>query len=69
MSCKRVKNVCFPSFLAFVGRLILVYLGLEGLGVFLVLVFGFSFVQVLFCLFWFCFCFVVGVVLFYCFCF
>ena len=33
----------FPSFLGFVGWLLLVYLGLEGLGVFVFLVFAFLF--------------------------
>ena len=33
--------VFFPSFLGFVGWLLLVYLGLEGLGVFVFLVFAF----------------------------
>ena len=61
-SCKNVKNACFSSLGAFVGWLILVYLGLEGLGVYVVLVLlffcsGFVFV------FWLCFCFVVGLLL------
>ena len=43
---KVLKMLVFPVFWAFVGWLILVYLGLEGLGVFVVLV-CFSFVQVL----------------------
>ena len=42
---KVLKMLVFPSFWAFVGWLILVYLGLEGLGVFVVLVFVFSFVH------------------------
>ena len=62
-SCKVLKMLVFPNFGVFVRWFILVYLGLEGLGVFVVLVFGFSVVPVLF-LFWFCFCFVVGVVRF-----
>ena len=64
--------VFFPNFWAFVGWLSLVHLGLEGLGVFVVLVcVFFCFVQVCFCLFWLCFCFccwiVVGAVLIFCF--
>ena len=60
-SSKSVKNACFsPMFGAFVGWLILAYLGLEGLGVFVFLVFVFlfcvAFVSALFALF----CFVVG---------
>ena len=54
---------------AFVGWLILVYLGLEGLGVFVVLVFVFLLFR--FCVFCFLFCcwIVVGVVLlFFLFC-
>ena len=35
--------VFFASFLGFVGRFLLVYLGLEGLGVFVFLVFAFLF--------------------------
>ena len=54
--------VSFPNFWAFVGWLILVYLGLEGLGVFVVLV-CFSFVQVLLLFVLACFCFVVGLLL------
>ena len=67
--------VFFPVFWAFVGWLILVYLGLEGLGVFVVLVFGFSFVQILFLfvlvLFLFCCwrCSFIVFLSFYCFCF
>ena len=67
------KNACFPSFWGFVGWLILVYLGLEGLGVFVFLAFVFLF------LCWFCFCFVCFVLVllldcfwcwfFFCFCF
>ena len=53
-----LKFLVFPSFGGFVGWLILVYLGLEGLGVFVFLVFVFrfcvGFVSVLFALFWFC---------------
>ena len=64
----KVLNVLvFSPFFGFVGWLILVYLGLEGLGVFVVLVFVFflfrfcfvllRFVVGLFLvLFWFCFC-------------
>ena len=58
---KRVKNACFfPSFLGvFLGWLIVVHLGLEGLGVFVSLVFVFVFL----CCFCFCFvCFVLGLV-------
>ena len=62
--------VIFPSFLGFVGWFLLVYLGLEGFGVFCVPCFCFSF------WFWFCFClfalfcFVVGCCCFcFCFCF
>ena len=57
---KVLKMLVFPNFWGFVGWLILVYLGLEGLGVFVVLVFGFSFVGVLFLfvldVFLFCWC-------------
>ena len=67
VAAKVLKMPVFPVFWAFLAWLILVYLGLEDLGIFVVLVFGFSFVQVLLfvCLFkfWFCLCFVVGVVL------
>ena len=44
-SSKSVKNACFffPGFGAFLGWLLLVYLCLEGLGVFVFLVFGFLF--------------------------
>ena len=64
-SSKSVKNTCFfSSFWGFVGWLILVYLGLEGLGVFVFLVFvlllGVAFVSVLFALFFRCW-FVFGV--------
>ena len=47
------------KFLGFVGWFILVYLGLEGLGVFVVLVFVFFCLGsvFVFLLFWFCFCF------------
>ena len=38
-----LKMLVFDSFLGFVGRLLLVYLGLEGLGVFVFLVFVFLF--------------------------
>ena len=69
-SCKSVKSAWFPQFvLAFVGGwLNLVFLGLEGLGVFLVLVCvccSFDRVLLLFvlALFWFCCWIVVGVVL------
>ena len=58
---KVLKMLVFPSLGgAFVGWLILVYLGLEGSGgfVFLVLVFFFVLLLFLFCLL--CFCFVVG---------
>ena len=57
--------VC-PSFSFLGGRLLLNYLGLEGLGVFVVLVFVFfcsSFVFVCFGLFWFCCWIVVGLLL------
>ena len=52
---KSVKNVCFfPSFWAFLGWLIVVHLGLEGLGVFVFHVFALllcvAFVSVLFAL-------------------
>ena len=52
---KSVKNACFfPIFWAFLGWLIIVHLGLEGLGVFVFLVFVFlccvAFVSVLFAL-------------------
>ena len=42
-SCRSVKNAClfFPVFWGFCGVLILVYLGVEGFGVFVVLVFVF----------------------------
>ena len=40
---RSVENAFFPSFLGFVGWLLLVYLGLEGLGVFVFLVFAFLF--------------------------
>ena len=57
--------VFFPVFGVFVGWLLLVYLGLEGLGVFVFLVFVFlfcvAFVSVLFALFLFCCWFVLGV--------
>ena len=81
-SSKSVKMLVFFSqfFGAFVGWLILAYLGLEGLGVFVFLVFVFlfcvAFVSVLFALFfvlflacfgcWFLFCFFLC---FFCFCF
>ena len=56
---KSVKNACFSQFLRFfLGWLIVVHLGLEGLGVFVFLVFVFLFCLafVLFCLIcsWFC---------------
>ena len=65
---KVLKMLCFfvfSTFLgAFVGWLILVYLGLEGLGVIVFLVFSFSsFVLVLFLFCLLCFCFVVGLLL------
>ena len=54
-SCKSVKNAClfFPVVWAFVGWLILVYLGLEGsgFGVFVFFLF-FFFVFLCFCFFW-----------------
>ena len=50
----------FPNFLGFVAWLILVYLGLEGLGVFVFLVFVFFCVLVLFMFCLLCFYFVVG---------
>ena len=53
----------FPVFLAFVWWFILVYLGLEGLGVLVVFVFVFLLFRFCFCLFWFWFCFVVGLLL------
>ena len=64
---KVLKMLVFPSFGAFLGWLIIVHLGLEGLGVFVFLVFVFlccvAFVSVLFALllvllFCFVFCFV-----------
>ena len=69
-SSRSVKNACFfPSFLGFSGVVSsCLFLGLEGLGVFvflvfLVFVFGicFAFVSVLFALFWFCCWIVFGV--------
>ena len=60
-----LKMFVFPSFGGFVGWLIFVYLGLEGLGVLVFLVFVsilFEFFLFCFCLlldcFWCCFCFV-----------
>ena len=64
---KSVKNACFffPIFGAFLGWLIIVHLGLEGLGVFVFLAFVF-----LLCCFCFCFvCFVIGFVFCFVFCF
>ena len=67
---KVLKMLVFPIFGASVRWLILVYLGLEGLGVFVVLM-CFSLVQVLLlfvlALFLFCCWIVVGVVLVFCF--
>ena len=62
-SSKSVKMlVFFPVLGAFVGWLILAYLGLGGLalGVFVFLVFVFLFVLLLFLFCLLCFCFVVG---------
>ena len=71
-SCKSVKSVCFfPSLGGFVGWLILVYLGLEGL-VFCGSCFCFLWFTFCFCSVLLCFCFVVGlflVLLLFCFCF
>ena len=63
---KSVKMLVFyfPSFLGFVGWIVLVYLGFEGLGVFVFLAFFFFFSF----LCWFCFCFV-SVLFLFCFCF
>ena len=63
--------VFLPNFLgrAFVGWVILVYLGLEGLGFFVVFVFAFLLFR--FCSFLFSFCFVGGfflVLFLFCFC-
>ena len=65
-----LKMPVFSSLWGFVGWLVLVYLGLEGLGVFVFLVFVFllfrfcfCFVSVLFALFLFCCWIVFGVVL------
>ena len=60
---KVLKMLVFHVFGAFVGWLILVHLGLEGLGVFVVLVCVFLLFRFCFCLFWLCFCFVVGLLL------
>ena len=64
---QKCQNACFPRFGGFFGRHILVYLGLEGLGIFVFLVFAFlfRFCVCLFCsvfvwlldYFWCCSCF------------
>ena len=60
-SSKSVKHACFSQFWVFGGWFILLYiLGLEGLGVFVFLVFVFVFALLLFLFCLLCFWFVVG---------